>query len=151
MTDISLKFSFQAPTHVKDKVSRQTNTATTGFQVLLVDMQYGTDKNPDVNPRLAELFLEEITASHRHSRGCFLLVSDTMTQTLYPLQHLVIIRILIHRMFFDFQLLVGTGYNTGWVPTKFTEETYKALLTHCSFLEEYYTQKESSYVLKASR
>ena len=37
-------------------------------------MQYGTSRNPDADPRLAELFLEEIKASHRHSRGCFLLV-----------------------------------------------------------------------------
>lgn len=45
-------------------------------QVLLVDMQYGTGDNPDTNPRLAEFFLEEINASHRHSRGCFLLVRN---------------------------------------------------------------------------
>ncbi|XP_046435930.1 protein qui-1 isoform X1 [Neodiprion fabricii] len=91
-----------------------------GIEVLLVDMQYGTDKDPDVNPRLAELFLEEITASHRHSRGCF------------------------------FLLLVGAAYKSGWVPTKFTQETYKALLTHCNFLEEYYTHDGDCYVLKAS-
>ena len=43
-------------------------------QVLLVDMQYGTSKNPDIDPRLGDQFLEEINASHRHSRGCFLIV-----------------------------------------------------------------------------
>ncbi|KAI4490814.1 hypothetical protein M0804_003758 [Polistes exclamans] len=91
-----------------------------GIEVLLVDMQYGTNKDPDTNPRLAEYFLEEINASHRHSRGCFLL------------------------------LLVGADYNTGWVPTKFEEETFHALLGCCSVLSEYYVQDGRYYTLKAS-
>jgi len=45
-------------------------------QVLLVDMQYGAGDDPDADPHLAEYFLEEISASHRHSRGCFLLVRN---------------------------------------------------------------------------
>lgn len=40
-----------------------------------MDMQYATNANPDKNPYLAEHFLDEIHAAHRHSRGCFLLVS----------------------------------------------------------------------------
>nr|KAF7439186.1 hypothetical protein H0235_001577 [Vespula pensylvanica] len=94
---------------------------TLHYSVLLVDMQYGTSKNPDTNPRLAEFFLEEINASHRHSRGCFLL------------------------------LLAGADYNTGWVPTKFEEETFHALLGCCSVLNEYYVQDGRYYTLKASR
>lgn len=45
------------------------------MQVLLVDMQYATNVNPDRNPFLAEHFLDEIRAAYQHSRGCFLLVS----------------------------------------------------------------------------
>ncbi|KAG7212794.1 hypothetical protein KM043_013053 [Ampulex compressa] len=90
-----------------------------GVEVLLIDMQYGTSNNPDVDPRLAEFFLQEISVSYQHSRGCF------------------------------FLLLVGSEYNTGWVPTKFKEETFKALLTHCSMLGNYYEYNEDCYMLKA--
>ncbi|XP_017797968.1 PREDICTED: NACHT domain- and WD repeat-containing protein 1 [Habropoda laboriosa] len=44
-----------------------------GIEVLLVDMQYATNVNPDRNPFLAEYFLDEIHAAYQHSRGCFLL------------------------------------------------------------------------------
>lgn len=63
------------------------NLATLVRQVLLVDMQYGTVKDPDIDPRLAELFLEEINASHRHSRGCFLLVSSFITGMKFFIEH----------------------------------------------------------------
>ncbi|XP_015605935.1 NACHT domain- and WD repeat-containing protein 1 isoform X2 [Cephus cinctus] len=91
-----------------------------GIEVLLVDMQYGTNWDPDVDPRLAEFFLEEINASHKHSRGCFLL------------------------------LLLGSDYNAGWVPTSFPEETFQALLGQCSALEEYYEHNGHCYTLKAT-
>ncbi|KAG7212795.1 hypothetical protein KM043_013053 [Ampulex compressa] len=45
-----------------------------GVEVLLIDMQYGTSNNPDVDPRLAEFFLQEISVSYQHSRGCFFLL-----------------------------------------------------------------------------
>ncbi|XP_023287778.1 NACHT domain- and WD repeat-containing protein 1 [Orussus abietinus] len=92
-----------------------------GIEVLLVDMQYGTEADPDKNPRLAEFFLEEIDASYRHSRGCF------------------------------FLLLVGTEYKVGWVPTSLEEETFIALREHCSVLDEYYEKEGLNYVLKATR
>ncbi|CAK9825608.1 Protein qui-1 [Anthophora retusa] len=92
-----------------------------GIEVLLVDMQYATNVNPDRNPFLAEYFLDEIHAAYQHSRGCFLL------------------------------LLIGDEYNTGWLPTKLTSETYNALSSHCSNMEEYYEQDSDCYVLKAGR
>ncbi|XP_057334739.1 protein qui-1 [Microplitis mediator] len=92
-----------------------------GIEVLLVDMQFGTSRNPDNDPYLAELFLEEIRASFRHSRGCFLL------------------------------LLVGTDYSTGWIPTKFKEEIFRTLVTNSPELNDYYEYKEHCYVLKATR
>ncbi|XP_034933773.1 NACHT domain- and WD repeat-containing protein 1 [Chelonus insularis] len=91
-----------------------------GIEVLLVDMQYGTSRNPDSDPHLAELFLEEINASHRHSRGCF------------------------------FLLLVGMDYNTGWVPTQLKEDIFHTLLTHSSSLSDYYQHKDHYYILKAN-
>ncbi|EFN75451.1 Uncharacterized WD repeat-containing protein alr3466 [Harpegnathos saltator] len=91
-----------------------------GIEVLLVDMQYGTSDDPDANPRLAEFFLEEISASHRHSRGCFLL------------------------------LLAGTEYTAGWVPTELKKTTFQALHAHCVILEDYYEHNGQSYVLKAN-
>ncbi|XP_011344899.1 NACHT domain- and WD repeat-containing protein 1 isoform X3 [Ooceraea biroi] len=90
-----------------------------GIEVLLVDMQYGTADNPDANPRLAEFFLEEINASHRHSRGCFLL------------------------------LLTGTNYSVGWVPTELGEATFQTLLARCALLTDHYEHNGHSYVLKA--
>ncbi|EFN73134.1 Uncharacterized WD repeat-containing protein alr3466 [Camponotus floridanus] len=91
-----------------------------GIEVLLVDMQYGTGDNPDINPRLAEFFLEEINASHRHSRGCFLL------------------------------LLTGTNYSVGWIPTELKEATFQTLLAHCALLKDYYEHNGHSYVLNAN-
>lgn len=91
-----------------------------GIEVLLVDMQYGTARNPDADPRLAELFLDEINASHRHSRGCFLL------------------------------LLVGSDYSSGWVPTVLKKETFQALIAHNDHLGEYYELNGHSYNLKAT-
>lgn len=55
-------------------------------QVLLVDMQYGAGDDPDADSHLAEYFLEEINASHQHSRGCFLLVRNVHNVT-YRLRH----------------------------------------------------------------
>ncbi|XP_076235892.1 protein qui-1 [Calliopsis andreniformis] len=92
-----------------------------GIEVLLVDMQYATNANPDRNPFLAEYFLDEIRAAHQHSRGCFLL------------------------------LLVGDEYNTGWLPTKFSVETFEILISHCTSLEEYYERNDNCYILKAGR
>ncbi|XP_063982402.1 protein qui-1 [Diachasmimorpha longicaudata] len=91
-----------------------------GIEVLLVDMQYGTTRNPDCDPRLAELFLEEIKASHRYSRGCF------------------------------FILLIGTEYSTGWVPIKFDEAVFRSLAIHCDQLNEYYVYDNDCYTLKAT-
>lgn len=58
-------------------------------QVLLVDMQYGSGGDPDVDPHLAEYFLEEISSSHLHSRGCFLLVSNITTFTVTSIERYV--------------------------------------------------------------
>ncbi|XP_072745526.1 protein qui-1 [Anoplolepis gracilipes] len=91
-----------------------------GIEVLLVDMQYGTGNNPDINPRLAEFFLDEINASHRHSRGCFLL------------------------------LLTGTNYTVGWIPTELKEATFQTLLAHCAILKDHYEHNGNSYVLNAN-
>ncbi|XP_018400635.1 PREDICTED: NACHT domain- and WD repeat-containing protein 1 [Cyphomyrmex costatus] len=91
-----------------------------GIEVLLVDMQYGAGDDPDVDPHLAEYFLEEISASHRHSRGCFLL------------------------------LLTGTNYTVGWVPTELKEATYRTLLAHCALLKDHYEHNGHSYVLNAN-
>ncbi|XP_015122932.1 NACHT domain- and WD repeat-containing protein 1 [Diachasma alloeum] len=91
-----------------------------GIEVLLVDMQYGTSENPDSDPHLAELFLEEIKASHYYSRGCF------------------------------FILLIGTEYSTGWVPTKFDEAVFRTLVIHCTQLNEYYAYENHCYILKAT-
>lgn len=49
------------------------------------------------------------------------------------------------------KLLAGADYSTGWVPTKFEEETFHALLGCCSVLDEYYVQDGRYYTLKASR
>ncbi|XP_076184042.1 protein qui-1 [Ptiloglossa arizonensis] len=92
-----------------------------GIEVLLVDMQYATHVNPDTNPFLAEQFFNEIHAAHQHSRGCFLL------------------------------LLVGDDYNVGWLPTRFSEESYEILSSRCFMMEEYYERNNDCYVLKASR
>ena len=92
-----------------------------GIEVLLVDMHYATNVNPDRNPFLAEHFFDEINAAYRHSRGCFLL------------------------------LLIGDEYSTGWLPTRLTEETYGILSTRYSAMEEYYEQDSNCYVLKAGR
>ncbi|XP_011694905.1 PREDICTED: uncharacterized protein LOC105454173 [Wasmannia auropunctata] len=92
-----------------------------GIEVLLVDMQYGAGDDPDADPHLAEYFLEEISASHRHSRGCFLL------------------------------LLTGTNYTVGWVPTELKEATYRTLLAHCALLKDHYEHNGHSYVLNANR
>ncbi|XP_066586077.1 protein qui-1 [Prorops nasuta] len=91
-----------------------------GIEVLLVDMQYGTSTHPDVNPHLADFFLDEIKSSYQHSRGCFLL------------------------------LLVGSDYNVGWVPTKFEEETFRILHSHYASLGEYYEYNGHCYTLKAT-
>ncbi|CAG5084256.1 Similar to qui-1: Protein qui-1 (Caenorhabditis elegans), partial [Cotesia congregata] len=92
-----------------------------GIEVLLVDMQFGTEKNPDSDPYLAELFFEEIKASFRHSRGCFLLV------------------------------LVGADYKAGWIPTKLQEKIFRTLVTNSPELNDYYEYKEHCYALKAAR
>ncbi|XP_071874165.1 protein qui-1 [Bombus fervidus] len=93
-----------------------------GIEVLLVDMQYATNVNPDRNPYLAEHFFDEIHAAYQHSRGCFLL------------------------------LLIGDEYNVGWVPTKLTCETYDVLSSHCDNMQEYYERDSNDrYVLKAGR
>ncbi|KAL0102258.1 hypothetical protein PUN28_018652 [Cardiocondyla obscurior] len=92
-----------------------------GIEVLLVDMQYGAGDNPDADPHLAEYILEEINASHRHSRGCF------------------------------FLLLTGTNYTVGWVPTELKEATYRTLLAHCALLKDHYEHNGHSYVLNANR
>ncbi|XP_078041710.1 NACHT domain- and WD repeat-containing protein 1 isoform X1 [Augochlora pura] len=93
-----------------------------GIEVLLVDMHYATNVNPDRNPFLAEQFLDEIRAAHQHSRGCFFLV------------------------------LVGDEYNAGWLPTKLTEDTYGILSSQCSMMEEYYERDSNNcYILKAGR
>ncbi|XP_043276918.1 NACHT domain- and WD repeat-containing protein 1 isoform X2 [Venturia canescens] len=91
-----------------------------GIEVLLVDMQYGTAKNPDVDPLLAEQFLEEISAAHQRSRGCFLI------------------------------LLVGADYTPGWAPKKLDNETYQSLISDHSLLNEYYTPNDDDYTLKAT-
>ncbi|XP_076636558.1 NACHT domain- and WD repeat-containing protein 1 [Colletes latitarsis] len=92
-----------------------------GIEVLLVDMQYATNVNPDRNPYLAEYFFNEIHAAYQHSRGCFLL------------------------------LLVGDEYNVGWLPTQFSIESYEILSSRCSMMEEYYECNNDCYVLKADR
>ncbi|CAL7941952.1 unnamed protein product [Xylocopa violacea] len=92
-----------------------------GIEVLLVDMQYATNVNPDRNPFLAEHFFDEIHAAYQHSRGCFLL------------------------------LLIGDEYNVGWLPTKLTSGTYETLSSRCSSLEEHYEHDNNCYVLKAGR
>ncbi|XP_043524826.1 NACHT domain- and WD repeat-containing protein 1 [Frieseomelitta varia] len=94
-----------------------------GIEVLLMDMQYATNANPDKNPYLAEHFLDEIHAAYRHSRGCFLL------------------------------LLIGEEYNVGWVPTKLTSGTYELLSSHCDSMEEYYELRDDDdcYVLKVDK
>ncbi|XP_076684288.1 protein qui-1 [Andrena cerasifolii] len=92
-----------------------------GIEVLLVDMQYATNVNPDRNPFLAEHFLDEIRAAYQHSRGCFLL------------------------------LLIGDEYTPGWLPTKFSVESYEILSSQCSMMEDYYELDSDCYVLKAGR
>lgn len=52
---------------------------------------------------------------------------------------------------FALQLLVGSDYTMGWVPTKLKEETFRALLTHNTHLEEYYEYNGHCYRLKADR
>ncbi|XP_076220593.1 protein qui-1 isoform X3 [Nomia melanderi] len=90
-----------------------------GIEVLLVDMHYATNANPDRNPFLAEHFLDEIRAAYQHSRGCF------------------------------FLLLVGDEYSAGWLPTKLTEDTYDILSSQCTMMEEYYEHDSNCYTLKA--
>ncbi|XP_053995458.1 protein qui-1 [Hylaeus anthracinus] len=92
-----------------------------GIEVLLVDMQYATNVNPDRNPFLAEHFYNEIHAAYQHSRGCFLL------------------------------LLVGDEYNVGWCPTKFSVDSYEILSSRCSVMEEHYVRDGDWYILKAGR
>ncbi|XP_017765803.1 PREDICTED: NACHT domain- and WD repeat-containing protein 1 [Eufriesea mexicana] len=92
-----------------------------GIEVLLVDMQYATDENPDRNPFLAEYFFDEIHAAYQHSRGCF------------------------------FVLLIGDEYNTGWLPTKLTSGTYEILSSRCDSMNQYYEDNSNCYVLKAGR
>ncbi|XP_011298627.1 NACHT and WD repeat domain-containing protein 1 [Fopius arisanus] len=98
----------------------QTTYDDMGIEVLLVDMQYGTSRNPDADPHLADLFLEEINASHLHSRGCF------------------------------FILLAGAEYSTGWTPRKFEQSVFDTLVKHCNQLNEYYTHEGCYYLLKAT-
>lgn len=93
-----------------------------GIEVLLVDMQYATNVNPDQNPFLAEHFFDEIHAAYQHSRGCFLL------------------------------LLIGDEHNVGWLPTKLTSATYEILSNRCDDMKEYYEcDSDDCYVLKAGR
>ncbi|XP_015433312.1 PREDICTED: NACHT domain- and WD repeat-containing protein 1 [Dufourea novaeangliae] len=99
----------------------QSIYADMGIEVLLVDMQYATNTNPDRNPFLAEHFYDEIRAAHQHSRGCF------------------------------FLLLVGDEYNAGWLPTKLTEESYGLLSSRCAMMDGYYERDSNCYVLKAGR
>ncbi|XP_026669016.1 NACHT domain- and WD repeat-containing protein 1-like, partial [Ceratina calcarata] len=92
-----------------------------GIEVLLVDMHYATNVNPDRNPFLAEEFLDEIQAAHKHSRGCF------------------------------FLLLIGDEYSSGWVPLKLAAGTYEILSSLSPDLDEHYERGGDCYVLKAGR
>ncbi|KAK0161111.1 hypothetical protein PV327_009624 [Microctonus hyperodae] len=92
-----------------------------GVEVLLVDMQYGTSRNPDSDPYLAELFLEEISGSHQYSRGCFMLV------------------------------LVGTDYTGGWIPTKLGEQIFHILANYSPSLDEYYVHNDHNYILRSTK
>lgn len=51
----------------------------------------------------------------------------------------------------SFQLLTGTNYTTGWIPTELKEVTFQTLLTHCTLLNDHYKCDGQSYILKATR
>ncbi|KAF6205407.1 hypothetical protein GE061_019579 [Apolygus lucorum] len=53
----------------------QTHYDSTGLEVELVDMHYGTELNPLNDPYQYDEHIEEILACQRISRGCFYLVS----------------------------------------------------------------------------
>lgn len=51
----------------------------------------------------------------------------------------------------SFQLLAGTKYTAGWVPTELKRATFQALHAHCAVLKDYYEHNGQSYILKTSR
>lgn len=57
----------------------------------------------------------------------------------------------IHVDLLFFQLLTGTDYTAGWVPTELKETTFQTLLAHCALLKDRYEHNGHSYVLKANR
>lgn len=51
----------------------------------------------------------------------------------------------------SFQLLTGTNYSVGWIPTELKEATFQTLLAHYALLKDYYEHNGHSYVLNANR
>lgn len=51
----------------------------------------------------------------------------------------------------SFQLLTGTNYTVGWIPTELKEATFQTLLAHCALLKDHYEHNGHSYVLNANR
>ncbi|BES93370.1 WD domain, G-beta repeat [Nesidiocoris tenuis] len=66
----------------------QTHYDSTGLEVELVDMHYGTEADPLTNPFQFDEHLNEIHACHRISRGCFYLclVAEKTTASPLPVQ-----------------------------------------------------------------